>query len=304
MPGPQNKLLLALQSGLPNEIDWAFNKLVKLSVSSGTFHVGSVAGLLDAIMAHGDPFFSILRLNTALDNFETTLDPPKAHARNENKHIPHFQIFSTLTLKQTDELIERVLQVMHILRNFSHSDHHAKFFITQHSILTMLAKAIALPSHTYFIEIKIHSLDIFENLASVLHLRGKNDFYLACLRKMIFDNDKSLIIGALKSLARLCGNESNHPHLSDLEPTLLTRLYQLTLVGDDEIVYSTLDLLYTFSCLGAETISKMAQAAPTNIVKIMLSFLHLNKRSESTAVDGNLILNCFLFLLISFHIFF
>jgi hypothetical protein len=44
--GWQNRLILALRSNLPNEADWAFNKLIKLSFMH-FFFVGYLPGLYD-----------------------------------------------------------------------------------------------------------------------------------------------------------------------------------------------------------------------------------------------------------------
>jgi hypothetical protein len=85
-------------------------------------------------------------------------------------------------------------------------------------------------------EIQQHCLDIFENIARLLVLRGPSDFYLACLKKMIFDNDRSRIIGALKSLIKLLGNEVNEKIFVQIDTAVLQRILQLLLAPDDEIV--------------------------------------------------------------------
>ncbi|KAJ3286479.1 AT-rich interactive domain-containing protein 2 [Rhizoclosmatium sp. JEL0117] len=277
MGGFQNKILLALQSGLPNEVDWGFNKLVKISYTCPpNFHVGTISGLLDIMLTYVDPFFDVLKLNTALDNFETSPD----YTRPDVSKLPHFSELTLFNSKESALLIERVLQFLHIIRNFSFMDHNLKFFIQQHAILTIVAKALALPSYSLFTSLKHHSLDIFENLSVAINLRGRNDFYLACLRKIVIESsDRALLLGSLRSLTRLCGTEANHTHLFDLDQHILERAFQLLRVkGDDELVYSVLEFLYMYSCLTGDAVPKIVTAAsPSNIVAVMLEYLHLRR---------------------------
>ncbi|KAJ3194014.1 Chromatin structure-remodeling complex protein rsc9 [Entophlyctis luteolus] len=295
MGGPQNRLLLALQSNLPNEVDWAFSKLIKLSCSfPPNFHVGSIAGLIDAIIAHADPFFENLKLNTAVDNFETSPDSSRPESL---QLLPHFSEITLFNLRDAHELLDRVLQVLHVLRNFSFTDIHIKFLIQQHKVLTLLAKSLALPTAdcSLYAPVKHHSLDVFENLSVHIQLRGRHDFYLACLRKIVVESmDRALLLGALRSLTRLCGNDANHPHLSDMDPRVLERAWALVClrpaststaagtpaagIDDAEIVYVALEFCYLFSCLGVDAVAMVVQAArPANIVGVLLGFLGWNR---------------------------
>ncbi|KAJ3023862.1 UNVERIFIED_CONTAM: AT-rich interactive domain-containing protein 2 [Siphonaria sp. JEL0065] len=287
----QNKLLLALQSGLPNEIDWAFNKLVRLSSTAPpNFSLGHIPGLMDVLLSHTDSFFDVLKLNTNADNFETSPDYSRP---DQLTNLPHF---SELTLFNPPEpstiLIERVLQLLHIIRNFSFTEINLKFLISQHLVLTIIAKALALPSYSVYTSLKHHALDIFENLSGYITLRGRNDFYLACVRKIIIDStDRGLLLGSLRSLARLCGTDANHSCLVDLDPHVLERAFQLLRVtNDDELVYVVLEFFYMYSNLGADAIGRIvgggvAGGGSGNVVGLLIGYLHL-KRVENVGNFG------------------
>ncbi|KAJ3071700.1 AT-rich interactive domain-containing protein 2 [Podochytrium sp. JEL0797] len=283
--GSQNKLLLALQSGLPNEVDWAFNKLVRLSSTSPpNFHIGSIAGLLDAILTHADPFFDNLKLNTAMDNFETS--PDYSRPPHLLQMLPNYSELSLFNNHASAQMMDRVLQIMHILRNLSFTDNHIKFFISQHAVLTIVAKALALPSYSLYLSLKLHSLDIFDNLSHSIALRGRNDFYLACLRKTLTEStDRAFLLGAVRSLTKLCGTDANHAHLCDLDPPVLARAFQLLRVAkDEEMVYTVLEFLYCYSCLGADAVVKVVEAAePGNVVAVLMGFLQLKPVETSVA---------------------
>jgi hypothetical protein len=65
---------------------------------------------------------------------------------------------------------------------------------------------------------------------------GPSDFYLACLKKMIFDSDRARILGALRSLIKLGSNEQNEKIILVIDTPVLQRLLQLLLVPDEELV--------------------------------------------------------------------
>lgn len=79
----------------------------------------------------------------------------------------------------------KVLQSLHVLRNLSFMHENAQLFARSNTLLLVLAKGLALPQASYYIEIQQHCLDIFENISHLVGLRGVQDFFLACLKKMV-----------------------------------------------------------------------------------------------------------------------
>ncbi|SPO29328.1 uncharacterized protein UTRI_06277 [Ustilago trichophora] len=65
LPGPSNRILLSLKSGLPNQIDWALSRLVMLTANhrdqaTRDFTLDSVPGLADALLSY------VRRINAAV----------------------------------------------------------------------------------------------------------------------------------------------------------------------------------------------------------------------------------------------
>lgn len=272
--GPKSRILLALESGLPNEQDWAFNKLIKLSYKFNNLNLGMFPGLFDILIEMSESFFSNLSLNTSPESYETTL--------SDGKEIPTLTLFTS-----RDKCLEheKVMRVLHVFRNFSFLTQNAQFFSTQASVITMLAKGIALPSSSMYIEIKHYCLCIVENLCSFVSLRGVNDFFLTALRGIVVnENDRSLIIGALRCLVKFVAIPVNEKVFLELErvcdykveqqqklqrevgvtpPKIITfidRLYELLLViKDEELVTIIMDYLYQYSCLGVDACTRLSQ---------------------------------------------
>ncbi|KAJ3043095.1 AT-rich interactive domain-containing protein 2 [Rhizophlyctis rosea] len=253
----KSRLLLSLQSGLPNETDWAFNKLIKLSYTQN-FYLGIVPGLLDSLLDYAQPFFDNLRLNRSAVDFETTkLDTPK----NPSHPVPPMMEISLFNTRDMAVTLERTVQVLHILRNLSFVPDNAVEFTRSYLLMTYLAKGMALPSTTFHVEIKHHTLDIFENMAAHHVLRAPNDFYLACLRNTVLTStDKSLICSAVRSMTRLCGVEVNQDVLArGVDDVIVGRMVELLLVPDEEVVSCVLDWMYEVSGLGSDVCERIGR---------------------------------------------
>ncbi|KAJ3273579.1 AT-rich interactive domain-containing protein 2 [Terramyces sp. JEL0728] len=266
--GWQNRLALALKSNLPNEVDWAFNKLVKLSFQLH-FYVGFIPGLPETLIDHTLPFFDHLILNTSPYNFETTLNP-----ETDNSTVPEMAEITVFNVQESAELLERVLQALHVIRNMSFMNENAQAFSRDHRLLTILAKSLALPPDSSYNEVQQYALDIFENMAKLIQLRGPSDFYLACLKKMIFGSDRSRILGALRCLIKLLSFDSNEKVVIQIDTPVIQRLIQLLLVKDEEIVMNVMEFLYLFSNISPEAGVRITNSVRFNVLKLLLKFLH------------------------------
>ncbi|KAJ3371218.1 Chromatin structure-remodeling complex protein rsc9 [Kappamyces sp. JEL0680] len=266
--GWQNRLILALKSHLPNEIDWAFNKLIKLSFLHH-FFVGYLPGLSDALLDHAKPFFDALKLSTNPKDFETRLLNPAAD--NTLPTLSHITLFQS---KEGALQLERVLQVLHIIRNMTFMHENAGAFSKDIRLLTMLAKAMTLAPSSYYMEVTQHALDIFENLAHHILLRGPADFFLAALKRHVYDTDRARIITSVKCLSRLTMVEKNERVMSSIDTALLQRMLQLLLVPDEEIVVVVLDYLYLFTNGSVDSGLRLATSVRFNILSYLFKFVH------------------------------
>lgn len=115
------RVLLSLQSNLPNEIDWAINKLIKISFRCpDNFHIGSLPGLLDALLDHLEPMFSNLEQSTDSESIETKM-------KDSFPDVNYYSDISVFSTSEANLLLERTLQILHILRNLSYLEHNAKY---------------------------------------------------------------------------------------------------------------------------------------------------------------------------------
>jgi hypothetical protein len=264
--GWQNRLALALKSNLPNEVDWAFNKLISLSFQHN-FYVGYIPSLPETLIEHCAPFFDQLVLNTSPLDFETSL------TKDANvMMMPKMSEMAVFHIQESSILLERVLQVLHVIRNMSFMNENAIAFSRDHTLLTVLAKAMALPHATYYIQVQQHALDIFENIARLIILRGPSDFYLACLKKMIFGTDRTLLIGSLRCLTKLVQNEQNEKVLLQIDTPILQRIMQLLLVPDEELVLVSMDFFYLYTNISPDAGVRITSCVRFNVHLILYRY--------------------------------
>ncbi|KAF9359284.1 Chromatin structure-remodeling complex protein rsc9 [Mortierella sp. AD094] len=251
--GHQNRILLSLKSDLPNEIDWAFSRLISLSYEWNEFSLNMIPGLLNELLSFAQPFF----------DWWTSLET-REHEELMDEDL--------LNISDTHNM-ERILQVFHILRNLSFLEHNT-VILTEHSVFRkMLQQGLSMPPSTQLNELRVYCLDTLECLSIHITLRSKFDVYLRELHRLLQTNDKAMILGSLRALTRLAANEHNEKILSDIDPEIIDRISQLLLVQDEELIGATLDYLYQFSSFHGDAAVQIAKNFPGNIVSALVQFL-------------------------------
>ncbi|RKO92606.1 hypothetical protein BDK51DRAFT_19537, partial [Blyttiomyces helicus] len=189
-------------------------------------------------------------------------------------HVAPLAEISLFNSKEWAIVLERVLQTLHVIRNLTFDPMNAAAFSESHALKIALAKGIALPAHTHYVEVRQHALDIFENLAPYHALHSSADFFLAVLLRALFSPDRAAIVAGARTLARLCASEPNARIMADLDPAVVERLLQLLLVPDEDLVIAVLELFYELSSLTPEVGVRIAGCAPYNVLKLFTKFLH------------------------------
>ncbi|GAB5593095.1 Chromatin structure-remodeling complex protein rsc9 [Umbelopsis nana] len=306
----RNRITLSLKSRLPNEVDWAFNNLVRLSFVSDRFNFEYMPQLLDSLIQFAQPFFQtyvFAQLGHAVDTAEATQSQDHGYQvngvtpmegveqENETSFVPdeNYEYTSPsdpalsqnaimdaddhlFNSKEYQEGLERVLQVLHILRNASFLDSNWRI-LSQHEILpNMLINGLAFFGRAQYIELSRHCLDILENIAPSIILKSRLDPCLVSLSRLVFTNDKALILGATKALTRIAVTEVNERIFAIPDLDLLKRMIEFLFVNDEELLAATLDYLYQHTCLHSDLGTELLNLYPGNLIALLTSFLYYN----------------------------
>ncbi|KAI8378016.1 uncharacterized protein BYT42DRAFT_614646 [Radiomyces spectabilis] len=252
----RTRILLALKSCLPNEIDWAFNTLVKFSYASENFSLDFMPVLVDLLLGFTDPFF------------EKHIEPAVANPKSPGEIDP--VIFSS---KKDQEMLERVLQVFHILRNFSFLEINIRRLAHHEKLRHLLMLGIALPPSSPYVELTRHCLDILENIAPQVTVSSPNDSYLTVMTYLLFTNDRALILGSIRSLTRVAVTEFNERVLGIANSAIIGRMAQFLLLDDEELAAATLEYLYQYSGLRGNFAAQLVKEYPGNLIGLLTGYL-------------------------------
>ncbi|ORX53875.1 hypothetical protein BCR36DRAFT_403505 [Piromyces finnis] len=311
--GIKNRLLLALESELPNEIDWALNILLKISFQfqDNNFCLDSIPELTEVLAQ---------RANDFLDNIELLIENEKDYENSNDmdiefedktedmtqtefnddddpslindlsldeltpeifdfetpgeKKMKELTIYNTcfLTTDELEQELERTRYCIDIIRNFSFTEINARYFASKDCIIEIIKKSFKIPTSSPFFRIKKDMLDIFENISFYLIMKKKYLSINTSLKKMLFEDDRTLVIGAIRSLTRMCYIDCN-VHFLTLETPIVQQLLRLLLVWDEELVTVIMDLLYQYTGTSHDMAVHIATSSKTNIVRLLMKFL-------------------------------
>ncbi|TPX33241.1 hypothetical protein SmJEL517_g03867 [Synchytrium microbalum] len=253
--GPHSRLLLALESGLPNEIDWAFNKLIKISFRSYNsikpIDISNIPGLLHILLTHMAPVFGRINLDVQARADAVLAEPTAAGQLNPLPPLTEITIFAS-----TDQLIlfERALQSLLVINNFTFYIPNIKNLVESDHLLSYLTKGIALPSSTLYIELKRYCLTILEEMSEYLDVsKNGRDYIVTYLEKLVHSNDLGLILPALRILNQLAMQDKHEEVFSNPSPEFMKRLMDLLLTPHEEVIHYIMDHFYHLSSLGGDT---------------------------------------------------
>ncbi|RIA93076.1 hypothetical protein C1645_763405 [Glomus cerebriforme] len=272
--GNNNRILLALKSQLPNEIDWAFEELIQLSEDDTIiFYMDKIPGLIDILLTFVAPFYKDMRKLTELSS---------VNIKEMGKDVEYLEsmIKEYFSSPARIEQLWRVMQIFLMFRNLSFLEYNAEMMATYKPLRRFLIEGLNLPEIVRFSELRYHCLETVENMCRFIVLKSGREELLLTLPKMIYSNDSALIIRSIRALTLLASNENNVEFMQEIDPEMVERLVQLLLVDDDdELIIAVLDWFYHYS-IYEESAYKLAQTAPDNFVRLLINFLRYGARDE------------------------
>ena len=260
----QNKIRLALLSGLNTEIEWALQKLMALSyVCEEEFAVNDIPDLLDVLMHTVDEFLWEFHDRQSYDPFYTRpktmekssliaalqIDGEDDEQSKEKSDLPCHTRLDTTLLRGNQELLRRVFQVALILRNFSVMEVNKRVILNHAQARLFICKGALLQGTADFEEIRARCMDILECLASHYRLSGPGDILLEILMSYLTSDDRARIMVALYILLDLTAHQRNDESLlgSARHDQLWQALYNFVVMSDSDLREMAEEILYRLS---------------------------------------------------------
>jgi hypothetical protein len=260
----QNKIRLALLSGLDAEIEWALQKLMALSyVCEEEFAVSDIPDLLDVLMQTVDGFLWEFNDRQSYDPLYTRpksierplfatalqIDDEDDEQSKEKSNPSWYTQLDTTRLGESRGLLRRVLQVALILRNFSVMDVNKRVILNHAQARLFICKGALLQGTTDLEELRTRCMDILECLASHYRLSGPGDILLGILMHYLASDDRARIMVALYILLDLTAHQRNDESLlgSARHDKLWQTLYNFVVMPDHDLREMAEEILYRLS---------------------------------------------------------
>ncbi|OCH94683.1 hypothetical protein OBBRIDRAFT_722120 [Obba rivulosa] len=260
---PNNRMLLALRSGIDTEVAWALDRLCRLC-NNEQFLLRAIPGLTDALFEWPDWYVN-------------------GGAEEYTRVAALFSLPPDLEQKQ-----RYAFESLFILRNAAlnqpNADELAGHPRTRNLVLTALHRVR--PKTDSTTEFMLYIIELFQAVAPVLILPPPEAPALANpitpLQEILAESsNRSIIIACLATLELLMTNPLNQTHLRETAPALEVSLRMLPLLHDKVLLDAAVNYLYVHLAYPPMTKAFLLHPKMPATLKLLVSIL-LSEQVEET----------------------
>uniref|UniRef100_T1JB82 ARID domain-containing protein n=1 Tax=Strigamia maritima TaxID=126957 RepID=T1JB82_STRMM len=287
-----DKLILSLQSGFPNEVDFALNVCTLLSNEGRhTLRLQKNPRLIDLLVSHAGVWTeSNMNLKSLLEKswsntkgrqmsrfWDEIIDDKKLREvyligqKNESPEEDElFVVGRNLGVRESEG--QRILQIVTILWNLSFEEANAPIIASSPSCLKFLFLCV----YTKWSSLQQLALETLGNISSDITLDpmdGLNTqvmFYT--LAHSLLSRDRFLVIRALEILTGLCKVEGNEETIiKNLEQKMYEHICSLLTIYDIMILIYVLECLYHITDLGPDVCNSIVRIH--RVVEVLINLI-------------------------------
>lgn len=261
-------MVLALRSGLHDEIDWALLRLVVLSHEHGDrFRLHTIPGLTDALFEWPHWFIEQNQPKNTLPTaaIENTLFSTPDDLARKRKHA-----------------IESLLA----LRNVAAYEENVTHLLLHRKVVSLVPALIKLPLTETNNEFVYYGLELLQSFAGAIVLRPPG--YTApvipvdAIQKIAqTSSDRSMIIASISCLSLLFSNPQNTSFIQLDSPALLRSIQLLPLRNDSMLLTTCLDHIFAHLSYPAASKSFLLHPEMPNMIKVLVNILRMEQKEET-----------------------
>jgi chromatin structure-remodeling complex subunit RSC9 len=232
-PGPSlmHRVTMSLKSELPDDVEYAMGQLVRISHDAG-----------DELRAEHWPALC----ETLFRMLGSVVQLVKVHGTEDTVYSAEYT-----------EKLEKIINAALILRNMSLNTDNSKRFALVNWPKDILLEGLKLPDYPNLTELRNYLLEITEGVAGWLPF-GAGDTLLDVLAEGLGSKDRGKLLGSMRAICRLVVGRDDFNRLGEIPFTYITRITNLLMLEDDELVSACLDFLYQYTT-HEENIEKLMQ---------------------------------------------
>ncbi|KAI9756214.1 MAG: autophagy protein 13 [Chaenotheca gracillima] len=253
------RTLLSLRSGILEEQDYALHHLVKISHERGDkfkfdAFPGLAEGLLEKALEVSSLFYDVKWKMSFKDDASTsgpeTLDGMHgtSDVLQKIRTLQQLDIKDDMETEQFSQQLTRINEASLVLRNMVMLEENALCLSRLPPVRDWITITLNLPPLPAVTELQHYALDIAEQLTKFWSLDSEDPLYVSLLSRL--DSlDRGAILTALRSISRISMNLDENNRLRGVPIPIIQKIYQWTLVDDEELVGASLDFLYQFTAV-------------------------------------------------------
>ena len=281
---------LALQSGLPEEEQYALHHLVKISHERGDkYRFDQFPGLAEALIN------KVLQISGLFYDVGWQVSYQDQHSPDDGCVLSGLYGTGDVLRKlkarlplDTDDSVQalefsqnlgRITEAGLVIRNMVMLDENAQY-VAKIPILKDFFSIVLDLKHPAVIELQHYALETAEQLSMYYHIGPQDVFYEALLAQLD-SNDRGKIVTALRTLARLGMRFSENKKLENVPTTVLHNLRQWIMIEDEELRSACLDFLFQFTSV-ADNVRILVESTDLHGLVGQLSRLLLFRAKEDT----------------------
>ena len=280
---------LALQSGLPEEEQYALHHLVKISHERGDkYRFDQFPGLAEALVKkvlQVSGLFYDVDWDVSYDDEDLGPDEEMLDGLQGTSNVIE-KLRSRIPLITNDSIHEasflsqmnRITEAGLILRNMCMLEENARYLSAQPLIRDYLAIVLDLPQHSHIVELQHYALETAEQVLKYCDLSPHDALYRSLLAQLERE-DRGIVTLALRTISRIAMNLPPPKRLDDVSDETLQRVQDWLMVEDEELRSACLDFFIQYTSF-ADNVDNLLQAVDAEALARQLSRLLLFAAKE------------------------
>lgn len=252
---------LALQSGIPEEEQYALHHLVKISHERGDkYRFDQFAGLAEALVAKllkiANLFYDIDWSisyhddEDAVPGRSTYLDGIHGTADVLDKLKSNIPLDTDDHVQPSEFALElgRITEAALVIRNMVMLQENARYIAKLPLIRDYFCIVLNLDPHPAVVELQNYALETAEQLTQYFDLDSQDVLYHSLLAQLK-SNDRGKIIPSLRAISRIGMDLPPNKRLEDIPISTVHRVCEWLMVDDEELRSAVLDFLFQYTSI-------------------------------------------------------
>jgi len=282
---------MALQSGLPEEEQYALHHLVKISHERGDkYRFDQFPGLAEALV------HKVLQISNLFYDIDWSVNYGDGQNPQDDNDVlnglygtsdvlqrlkARSELELSDNLQDTDfiQSLGRVIEAGLVIRNMVMLDENAQYVARLPVLRDYLCIVLGI-NHPAVTELQHYALETAEQVSAYYQIDSKDPYYQSLLAQLA-SRDRGKLVTTLRTVARLGMRYPENKRLEDVPNEILLNLCEWIMVDDDELRSACLDFLFQFTSV-ADNVEILSRSVDVKaLVRQLAKLLMLNAKEVS-----------------------